>query len=69
MKYWKEPVSYTHLNGLLERGLNFVLDDKHHGLKARAPRIKDGIVNNQLAVAAHRVYLLQACLLYTSRCV
>ena len=47
-------------NGLLERGLNFVLDDKHHGLKARAPRIKDGIVNNQLAVAAHRVYLLQA---------
>lgn len=47
-------------DGGLEVGLDLVLDDEHHGLEARAAGVEDGIVDDELAVAAHRVDLLEA---------
>ena len=37
-----------------------MFDDEHDGLKSRPARIVSGIVNNDLAVVAHRIDLLQA---------
>ena len=37
-----------------------MLDDEHHRLKAGAAGVVNGIVDDELAVAAHGVHLLEA---------
>ena len=50
-----EPVAY----GLVEGLLYLVLDDEHDGVEAGALGVVDGVVDDELAVAAHGVYLLE----------
>ncbi len=52
----------------LEIRLNLVLDDEHHRLEPGPPGIVDGVVQNHLPVAAHRVHLLQPAVAAAHAC-
>ena len=47
-------------NGLVKGLFDLVLDDEHNGVEAGALGVIDGVVDDELAVIAHRVYLLES---------
>ena len=55
-----DDLGETLTDGGLEGLLNLVLDDEDHRLKAGALGVINGIVDDQLAVVAYRVKLLQS---------